>query len=109
MPQVCPSRIATLRYLFTPRLKRSLPPGKDLKQWQTVHALSRSQSRKEKYPAKVTHDLTQDAQGIANKVEGVEAEYLYTGEDIAFNKVEFDNEDEEKGAYNAIAQPIFFR
>lgn len=55
------------------------------------------------------HDLTQDAKGIANKLQGVEAEYLCTGEDIAFNQVEFDNKDEEKSTYNAIAQQIFLQ
>lgn len=51
--------------------------GKDPGQWQTVHALSRSQ--KEKYPSNVKHDtldLTKDAKGMAKQLEGVEAEYL---------------------------------
>lgn len=52
--------------------------GKDPKQWETVHALSRSQ--KEKYPSNVKHDtidLTNDAKGMAKQLEGVEAEYLF--------------------------------
>ena len=52
--------------------------GKDPKQWQTVYALSRSQ--KEKYPSNVKHDhidLTNDAQGMAKQLDGVEAEYLF--------------------------------
>lgn len=50
--------------------------GKDPRQWQTVHALSRSQ--KENYPSNVKHDtidLTNDAKGMAKQLEGVEAEY----------------------------------
>ena len=52
--------------------------GKDPKQWQTVHALSRSQ--KEEYPASVKHgfiDLTSDAKEMAKQLEGVEAEYVF--------------------------------
>lgn len=52
--------------------------GKDPRQWQTVHALSRSQ--KENYPSNVKHDtidLTNDAKGMAKQLEGVEAEYLF--------------------------------
>ena len=52
--------------------------GKDPKQWQTVHALSRSQ--KEQYPSNVKHDtidLTQDASGMAKQLRGVEAEYVF--------------------------------
>lgn len=51
--------------------------GKDPKQWEDIHAVSRSQ--KEKYPSSVKHDavdLRQDAKGIAKQLEGVEAEYL---------------------------------
>lgn len=53
--------------------------GKDPKQWQIVHALSRSQ--KEDYPSNVKHDtvnLTQNAKEMAKQLEGVEAEYLCT-------------------------------
>ncbi|KAK4697383.1 hypothetical protein P7C71_g677, partial [Lecanoromycetidae sp. Uapishka_2] len=52
--------------------------GKDPKQWETVHALSRSQ--KEKYPSNVKHDtidLTGDAKQMAKQLEGVEAEYVF--------------------------------
>ncbi|KAI9680842.1 MAG: hypothetical protein M1817_004282 [Caeruleum heppii] len=52
--------------------------SKDSKQWQTVHALSRSQ--KEDYPANVKHahiDLTSNAQELAKQIQGVEAEYLF--------------------------------
>ena len=52
--------------------------GKDPKQWETVHALSRSQ--KENYPSNVKHDtidLTSDAKGMAKQLQGVEAEYLF--------------------------------
>ncbi|KAL9103957.1 MAG: hypothetical protein Q9163_001063 [Psora crenata] len=52
--------------------------GKDSGQWQTVHALSRSQ--KEEYPSNVKHshiDLTRDAQGMAKQLQGVEAEYVF--------------------------------
>ncbi|KAI9877297.1 MAG: hypothetical protein M1830_004308 [Pleopsidium flavum] len=52
--------------------------GKDPKQWQTIHALSRSQ--KEKYPSNVKHDtidLTNNAKGMAEQLHGVEAEYLF--------------------------------
>lgn len=52
--------------------------GKDRKQWQTVHALSRSQ--KEEYPSNVKHDfidLTADAKDMAKQLQGVEAEYVF--------------------------------
>ena len=81
-------RASDLLVSLTPLLISSLLPGilgreivhalaKDPQQWRTVHALSRSQ--KEKYPSNVKHDtvdLTQDAQGMAKQLEGVEAEYL---------------------------------
>ena len=52
--------------------------GKDSKQWETVHALSRSQ--KEQYPSNVKHDfidLTSDAKEMAKQLQGVEAEYVF--------------------------------
>ncbi len=52
--------------------------GKDSKQWETVHVLSRSQ--KEEHPFNVTHDtidLTGDAKEIAKQLKDVEAEYVF--------------------------------
>ena len=52
--------------------------AKDPKQWQTVHALSRSQ--KETYPSNVQHDfidLTSDAKKMAQQLRGVEADYIF--------------------------------
>lgn len=52
--------------------------GKDPKQWNTVHALSRNQ--KEEYPPNVKHhfiDLTADAESMAKQLQGVEAEYVF--------------------------------
>lgn len=52
--------------------------SEDPKQWETVHALSRSQ--KEQYPSNVKHDfidLTGDAKEMAQQLKGVEAEYVF--------------------------------
>ena len=52
--------------------------GKHPEQWQTVHALSRSQ--KGTYPSNVKHDhvdLTQDAKGMADQLKGIKAEYVF--------------------------------
>ena len=52
--------------------------GNDPKQWETIHALSRSQ--KEQYPPNVKHnsiDLTGDAKSMAKQLAGVEAEYVF--------------------------------
>ena len=52
--------------------------GNHSEQWQTVHALSRSQ--KDTYPSNVKHgflDLTQDVEEMAEQLQGVEAEYVF--------------------------------
>ena len=52
--------------------------GKDLGQWKTVHALSRSQ--REGFPSNVRSgciDLTNDAHGMAKDMQGVEGDYLF--------------------------------
>lgn len=52
--------------------------SKDPQQWQTVHALSRSQ--KQEYPSNVKHDtldLTQNSKGMAKQSQDVETEYVF--------------------------------
>ena len=52
--------------------------SKDPKQWQTVHAISRS--KKDQYPSNVKHDtidLTGDAKEMAKQLQGVKAEYIF--------------------------------